>query len=663
MSSSVEEAVAHRDVSDDVDVDDDHDHDDDYSVTLIDDGHLLVDFPKQQEDDDRESSSFADDNEEFEAEIENDLAILNGMDIDEDFNAWSSFRSSFTAHPRYQRDSLTTLFSQTSRKLSATGGSMRFESSIDELNICDGEDNDDDDDNADEHVVEEFNSSSTRDIRAWNIRLSRETVFSQYYFPEKWELRELKTIESFLDLNTHLARGLYDSQGQETTKSTITNIFSPGDYDTKSVLLKRGPTLIDGGHERELMIFTHYFLISKVEFNMLVNILFTINSENPEYLNTQQLEDRFNQIDSDGNGLLDRGELKEMFKGMGIPISEMALSDIIDWFDDDNDGLINFNEFQSVMRDLEPKTKETRWRSLGEKIKKGISSLRVEPKVEGYPLSDILRVELIDVCYSESTKVYVNTTWAKLVFAIFLSGRDGPLVVICSNMDQCLAWVDAFRICFVKSLKVRADHGCNKSKAIRALPGWQHCIIRASLFSLACIGDLNGVRRQLANPHSAMNINNKDEYHGYTALHYAAIVGRLDVVNLLLQYEARVNEQDNDGRTPLDHAALSDNSEVMKLLEHNGAKKGASAEALFKDAIDKQMETKTKPTLTTRMLTIVKAKESTMSEGLSALRERGEKLGHLESKTVHLQADAADYAKMAKQLKEKCKKKANIFGR
>ena len=648
------------------DVDDD-DEEEDYSMTQIEDGLLLVDFPKQQDDDD------ADDDEYSEAEIENDLAILNGMNIEEDFNTWSSFRSSFIANPRKQRDSLTSLFSQSSKRLITTGGSMRFESSIDELNIYDDDDDDDhDDDNAGDHVMEEFNTSTTqfewRDIRAWNMRLSRETVFSRYYFPEHWELRELKTIESFLDLNNHLARGLYDSRGQETTKSTITNIFSPGDYATKSVLLKRGPTLIDGGHERELMLFTHYFLVSKMELNMLVNILFTINSENPEYLNAEQLEDRFNEIDSDGNGLLDQSELKEMFKGMGIPISETALSDVINLFDDDNDGLINFNEFQSVMFDLEPKKEETRWTlgSLGEKIKKGISSFRVEPKVEcGYPLSDILRVELIDVCYSESTKVYVNTSWAKFVFAIFLRGRDGPLVVVCSRTDQCLAWVDAFRICFVKSLKVRADNGCNKSKAIQALPGWEHCIIRASLFSLACIGDLSGLRRQLANPYSAMNINNKDEYHGYTALHYAAIMGRLDVVNLLLQYEASVDVQDNDGRTPLDHAALSDNSEVVKLLEHNGAKKGASAEALFKDAIDEQIKTKTKPTLTTRLLTIVKAKDAStaMSEGLSALHERGEKLGQLESKTAQLQADAADYAKMAKQLKEKSKKKANIFGR
>jgi hypothetical protein len=50
------------------------------------------------------------------------------------------------------------------------------------------------------------------------------------------------------------------------------------------------------------MLFTHNFLVSKMEFNSLLHILFTINSENPQYLNTKQLEDRFNAIDTDQNG-------------------------------------------------------------------------------------------------------------------------------------------------------------------------------------------------------------------------------------------------------------------------------------------------------------------------------------------------------------------------
>ena len=68
------------------------------------------------------------------------------------------------------------------------------------------------------------------------------------------------------------------------------------------MLLKRGPVLFDGTEERELLVFTHGFLIARMKFDTLLNILFTINSENPEFLDQEQLKKRFNAIDSDGSG-------------------------------------------------------------------------------------------------------------------------------------------------------------------------------------------------------------------------------------------------------------------------------------------------------------------------------------------------------------------------
>lgn len=61
---------------------------------------------------------------------------------------------------------------------------------------------------------------------------------------------------------------------------------------------------------------------------------------------------------------------------------------------------------------------------------------------------------------------------------------------------------------------------------------------------------------------------------------------------------------------------------------------------------------------------MAKAKEATgaMSDAMSALRERGERLEKLANKTALLHSDASNYAEMAKQMKEKNKKKANFFG-
>lgn len=38
--------------------------------------------------------------------------------------------------------------------------------------------------------------------------------------------------------------------------------------------------------------------------------------------------------------------------GMGVPIGEKTLSEIMDRFDSDHDGQIDFEEFESVMREF-----------------------------------------------------------------------------------------------------------------------------------------------------------------------------------------------------------------------------------------------------------------------------------------------------------------------
>lgn len=206
----------------------------------------------------------------------------------------------------------------------------------------------------------ELTPGERRDLRGWNLRLSREPVFSRYYFPEKWEQREMETLRGFLELVESPVSWAHEPQcglslafppadccninlqhtsGQEATRNAVKSIFFPGDHgefprarenlvgfrwvprvlvgngptllltaaacfsaDLKSVLLKRGPVLVDGDEERELMLFTRGFLLSRVGFDALLNLLFTINSENPDYLTPESLQKRFDVVDSDKNG-------------------------------------------------------------------------------------------------------------------------------------------------------------------------------------------------------------------------------------------------------------------------------------------------------------------------------------------------------------------------
>ena len=93
---------------------------------------------------------------------------------------------------------------------------------------------------------------------------------------------------------------------QETITNTISSIFFPKRGDTESILLKRGPVLVDG-EERELMVFTYGFVLSRVELDMLVNLLLNATSANSsssgkEDLTLEQVAERFCSLDADGSG-------------------------------------------------------------------------------------------------------------------------------------------------------------------------------------------------------------------------------------------------------------------------------------------------------------------------------------------------------------------------
>ena len=103
----------------------------------------------------------------------------------------------------------------------------------------------------------------------------------------------------------------------------------------------------------------------------------------------------------------------------------------------------------------------------------------------------------------------------------------------------------------------------------------------------------------------------------------------------------------------------------MALLEKYGAKKHSS-DVLFKSAVEEQKKLKSEQQSPNNggNKVIAKAKEATgaMAQAMNAMRERGEKLERLDNKTAQLQSDASNYAEMARQLKEKNRKKANFLG-
>ena len=79
-------------------------------------------------------------------------------------------------------------------------------------------------------------------------------------------------------------------------------------------------------------------------------------------------------------------------------------------------------------------------------------------------------------------------------------------------------------------------------------------------------GDLETTKNLLQS--KFCNVNETDERHGRTALHLAAMRGRADLVNVLLEGGADVSATDKLGNTPLHWCG---HPETVELLVEHGA--------------------------------------------------------------------------------------------
>jgi len=68
---------------------------------------------------------------------------------------------------------------------------------------------------------------------------------------------------------------------------------------------------------------------------------------------------------------------------------------------------------------------------------------------------------------------------------------------------------------------------------------------------------------------------NEENSIGYTPLHYAAGVGRIDILELLIEHGANINATDssNKGATPLDYAHWKGQTEVIEVLKTHNAQR------------------------------------------------------------------------------------------
>lgn len=71
-----------------------------------------------------------------------------------------------------------------------------------------------------------------------------------------------------------------------------------------------------------------------------------------------ELRKKFNEIDKDGSGSIDMTELRELLDKVGKKPNETQIKALITKYDSNKDGVLQFSEFQTMIRDWETEISE-----------------------------------------------------------------------------------------------------------------------------------------------------------------------------------------------------------------------------------------------------------------------------------------------------------------
>jgi len=127
-------------------------------------------------------------------------------------------------------------------------------------------------------------------------------------------------------------------------------------------------------------------------------------------------------------------------------------------------------------------------------------------------------------------------------FEIHVEGTT-CLVFTCLSPLHKTLWLQA-----LKNAVVGTWHRTNKIRNINSIDnaGWQHSIIRTSIYSVICAGDVDILRQILerfSKNHEILQL--RDDY-GLTAIHYSVIKNQMPCLSLLLQHHFDPHAKDNN---------------------------------------------------------------------------------------------------------------------
>ena len=118
-----------------------------------------------------------------------------------------------------------------------------------------------------------------------------------------------------------------------------------------------------------------------------------------------------------------------------------------------------------------------------------------------------------------------NSSQAQLSFSVTLKERrSDPLILLCTRPEYRDAWVDSFVPVVIPALKKSSSPDLVE---LRKKLGWQYLIIRSSFVSHVIGNDVEllecCLQDNLSRDYKVLDL--LDDYNGYSALHYATILG------------------------------------------------------------------------------------------------------------------------------------------
>ncbi|KAL7536227.1 hypothetical protein ACHAXR_007003 [Thalassiosira sp. AJA248-18] len=371
----------------------------------------------------------------------------------------------------------------------------------------------------------------------------------------------------------------------KVTKLALDFLFFPFVHDPKSVLLKRGSVFLHDAslsNERELMIFTHGFLIANVVLEDAFRLFLALSDR--EFLTAKTfldyLQNKFREMDEDSSGEIDKWELQKLFTDMGVPMGESVLDELIqrslistiphgqaekvDWeaLYQALKGFFIQNNGDDVKGSLDNSGTD---RDAGKGLKKilGAFQKRKTSKVEFASLfSDVARVDSLNICHGNDaiSREIANSAYAHTSFSVTLNEREkDPLIFVCSKPEHRDSWVEGFKPGVVRALTKSSRSSVSE---LRNKLGWQHLVIRTSFYSLVVMNDVEALECAIhedcgeegnINRKNKLELNLLDEYNGYSPLHYATILGHTECMTILLESGSKVTVEDREGQSPMYH--------------------------------------------------------------------------------------------------------------